>query len=152
MREYIEENKDKENKDQKNKGQENKESDPIRHINQRVEGFFGRLVDFLKEWSVIGIAIGVIVAQAAKDFVDAVVRGLIIPFFKLFFPTDEVGAWSFNLGAVRFDIGSVLSSFITLIIIIAFLYYLVRRIMQRYGQNSEQKINTEAEAKIKPEK
>ena len=110
-------------------------ADPIKHINKKVEGFFSRLVEFLKEWSVIGVALGVIVAQAAKDFVDAVVRGLIIPFFKLIFHTDELSSWSFAIGAVKFDFGAIISSFITLIIVIAFLYYFIRRIMKKYGQD-----------------
>ena len=124
-----------ENGDQAEEGSRAMPADPITHINKKVEGFFGQLVQFLKEWSVISIAIGFIVAQAAKDFVDAVVNGLIIPFFKLIFKTDELGALTFSIGAVKFDIGTVLSSFITLIIIIAFLYYFVRRIMKKYGQD-----------------
>ena len=106
-------------------------------IDKHVHGFFSRLVDFLKEWSVIGVAIGFVVGSAALDFVNAVVKGLIIPFFQLFFPVGTLDSWNFTVGAVRFDVGGVWSSFLTLIIVIAFLYYFVKRVMKKYGQERQ---------------
>ena len=112
-----------------------KGADPIRHLNKKVEGFFGRLVDFLKEWSVIGVAIGFVVGSATLDFVNAVVKGIVIPAFKLLFGANNLSDLSFIVGQVKFDVGNAFSSFVTLLIIITFLYYLVRRIMKKYGQN-----------------
>jgi len=102
---------------------------------KKVNNFFGQLVNFLGEWSVIGVAIGVIVAQASKDFIDALVRGIIMPLLKVILGVNNLSVWNFTIGQEKFDIGSVLSSLITLIIVVSVLYYLVRRIMKRYGQD-----------------
>jgi len=104
---------------------------------KRVDSFFGQLVGFLKEWSVIGVAIGVIVAQASKDFIDALVRGVIMPLIKVILGVSNLTGWNFTIGQEKFDIGNVMSSLITLIIVISILYYLVRRIMKRYGSDQK---------------
>ncbi|MFA4942042.1 MAG: MscL family protein [Patescibacteria group bacterium] len=108
-----------------------KEIKPLHQINKEVGGFFGRLIAFLKEYSVIGIAIGVIVAQAAKDFVDALVSGVFIPALNLLIPNNELSSFSFLVRGIRFDLGSVFSSFITLLIIIVFLFLLFKGVIRR---------------------
>lgn len=107
-----------------------KDIKPLHHINKEVGGFFGRLISFLKEYSVIGVAIGVIVAQAAKDFVGAVVSGIFIPALNLLVPDNEVGSLNFVINGVKFDLGLVFSTLITLLVIVIFLYLIFKKIIK----------------------
>lgn len=96
----------------------------------RVGGFFSRLVAFLKEYSVIGVAIGMIVAQAAKEFVAAVVSGIFIPTMNLLIPNNELLTLTFVIRGVKFNLGSVFSTLITLLIIVIFLYLIFKKIIR----------------------
>ena len=106
---------------------------PLHHVG----GFFGRLVSFLKEYSVIGVAIGMIVAQAAKDFVGAVVSGIFIPALNLLIPDNELATLTFVVRGVRFNLGSVFSTMITLLIIIIFLYLIFKKLIKAEVADSE---------------
>ncbi len=107
-----------------------KEIKPLHHINREVGGFFDRLVAFLKEYSVLGVAIGVIVAQAAKDFVEAVVSGIFVPLLNLLIPGNELGQLTFSIRGVGFNLGRPFSTLVTLLIIVIFLYYIFKKIIK----------------------
>ncbi len=117
--------------------------EPLHHVG----GFFNRLFAFLKEYSVIGIAIGVIVAQAAKDFVESMVSGVFIPLLNLLIPNNELTSLVINIGSVRFNIGKPLSSFITLLIIITFLYVIVNKMIKRENLELPEKKEDETSEK-----
>lgn len=95
-----------------------------------VSSFFGRLIAFLKEYSVIGVAIGMIVAQAAKDFVGAMVSGVFIPILNLLIPNNELISLTFVVRGVKFNLGLVFSTLITLLIIIIFLYLIFKKLIK----------------------
>ena len=58
------------------------------------------LFEFLREYSVIGLAIGVIVAQISKDVVDAIVKGLFTPLIKLIIPGESFQNMAFYIKGV----------------------------------------------------
>jgi large-conductance mechanosensitive channel len=97
---------------------------------QHVSGFFSGILDFLKDYAVIGMAIGVIIAQASKDLVDSIVQGLFLPFIKLFVSQDNFKDLDFYIRGVKFSLGSVIGNMLTFFIIIAFLYLLVKKIIK----------------------
>jgi large-conductance mechanosensitive channel len=104
---------------------------PLHHINKEVGGFFGRLLSFLKEYSVIGVAIGVIVAQSAKEFVDNMVKGIFIPLFNLLVPNNEISNWTWTIRGIKFNFGTPFISLVTLLIIITFLYLIFKRVIKQ---------------------
>ncbi|PIT94999.1 hypothetical protein COT98_01430 [Candidatus Falkowbacteria bacterium CG10_big_fil_rev_8_21_14_0_10_39_9] len=115
-----------------------KEIKPLHHINREVGGFFDRLVAFLKEYSVIGVALGVIVAQAAKDFVEAVVSGIFVPLLNLLIPGNELGQLSFSVRGVVFNLGRPFSTLVTLLIVVIFLYYIFKKIIKHDAPKVEE--------------
>jgi large-conductance mechanosensitive channel len=102
----------------------------INKISNKGKGFSQGLLEFLKKYSVIGLAIGVITAQASKDVVDAFVIGFFTPLIKLFVPGDFSNL-VFVFRNVSFDIGKILNSSLTFVIIMIFLYFIIKTILKK---------------------
>ncbi|MFA7601098.1 MAG: MscL family protein [Patescibacteria group bacterium] len=117
-----------ENKNDQTEINENKEvSSSQKKFNSQ---FLKGLLDFLKEYSVIGLAIGVIIGQTSKDLVDSLVEGFFMPIVELLVSKEKFESLVFILKGVSFDIGSILSSLITFLIIMTFLYFIVKKIIK----------------------
>jgi len=106
------------------------EEKPIK-LNEVKKSFWDGLFAFLREYSVIGLAIGVIIAQTSKDLVDAIVKGLFTPLIDLIVPGDKIKNLVFTVKGVGFDIGAVISAGITFIIVMALLYVIVKKILKK---------------------
>lgn len=96
----------------------------------KAKTFAQGLFEFLKKYSVIGLAIGVITAEASKDVVDAFVTGIFTPLIRLIVPGD-ISHLVFSIRGVEFNIGSILSSTLTFLIIMTFLYFIIKTILKR---------------------
>lgn len=92
--------------------------------------FLKGLLDFLKEYSVIGLAIGVIIGQASRDLVDSLVKGLFMPFIELLISKDRFESLILTFRGVDFDFGKVVSSSLTFLIIMILLYFVVKKVMK----------------------
>lgn len=104
----------------------------MKHVHRIIKtghSFYQGLLAFLKQYSVIGLAIGVIVAQASKDLIDAFVKGVFTPTIKLIMP-GNFSNLTFTIHGQIFDIGIVISSIITFFIILAFLYFIIKAILR----------------------
>ena len=84
----------------------------------------GEFMKFLKEYSVIGLAIGVIIGSKAGELVKAVVDGLLMPIVGMLLPS---GDWQ-ELVVGPFAIGVVLAALINFIIV-AFLIFLFAKMV-----------------------
>ncbi len=93
--------------------------------------FVKGLLSFLKEYSVIGLAIGLIIGQASKELVDSIVNGLFMPLIKLLISKDGFENLSFVIKGVSFELGRVISSLLTFIIVMALLYVIIKKIIKR---------------------
>jgi large conductance mechanosensitive channel len=85
----------------------------------------GEFMKFLKEYGVIGLAIGVIIGSKAGELVKAITDGLLMPFVNPVLATAG-GDWQTSkwaVGPFEFAIGSVLASLINFLIV-AFLVFL----------------------------
>jgi len=96
-------------------------------VKEPLKGLF----EFLKEHSVIGMAFGVIVAQISKDLVDALVKGVFTPLISLVIPGRSLEKLSIIVNGSRFDFGVVISAFLTFLIVMTFIYILVKKILNR---------------------
>ena len=74
---------------------------------------------FLKEYGVIGLAIGVIIGGKAGELVKSIVDGLLMPIVGLVLPS---GDWQ-TLAVGPFQVGIVLAALINFVIV-AFLVFL----------------------------
>ena len=96
----------------------------------KKKNFAQGLLDFLKEYSVIGLAIGVIVAQSSKTLIDSIVKGIFTPIIDLIVPGSNFENLSFKIGTAVFDIGSVISALISFLIVMTLLYVIVKKILK----------------------
>lgn len=106
----------------------------IEKINNRVKrgpgDFLKGLITFLKEYSVLGLAIGLIIGQASKDLVDSIVSGLFMPLIKLIISNDNFDNFSFVIKGSTFELGRAISSFLTFLIVMTLLYFIVKKIIK----------------------
>ena len=79
----------------------------------------GEFMKFLKEYGVIGLAIGVIIGGKAGELVKTIVDGLLMPIVGLLLPS---GDWQ-KLVVGPFQVGIVLSALVNFVIV-AFLVFL----------------------------
>jgi large-conductance mechanosensitive channel len=96
---------------------------------EHVKNFWQGLLQFLKKYSVIGLAIGVIIAQASKDFVDAIVQGIFTPFIKIIVPAGFQDL-TFYISGQAFHLGAIINSGLTFIIVMVFLYFIIKMILK----------------------
>ncbi len=101
----------------------------ITKITHHGKNFSQELLGFLKQYSVIGLAIGVITAQASKDVVDAVVKGVFTPLIKLIAPAGFSG-FVFYIRGEAFDLGIVINAALTFVIVMAFLYIVIKKLLK----------------------
>ncbi|MFA5420449.1 MAG: MscL family protein [Patescibacteria group bacterium] len=102
----------------------------LRKVKDAPKSFFTGLLQFLKEYSIIGLAIGVVVGQATKDLVDSMVKGFFMPIIELIVSKDKYENLTFAINDVVFDIGKIISSTLTFLIIMTILYLLIKKIMK----------------------
>lgn len=86
----------------------------------------GEFKAFLKEYGVIGLALGVIIGSKAGELVTAIVDGLLMPVVGMALPS---GDWE-KLEIGEFKIGIVLSALIKFIVVAYFVYFVAKKILR----------------------
>ena len=86
----------------------------------------GEFKTFLKEYGVIGLALGVIIGGKAGELVTAIVDGLLMPIVGMLLPG---GDWQ-KLAVGPFQIGIVLAALIKFIIVAYFVFFLSKRMLK----------------------
>ena len=86
----------------------------------------GEFKAFLKEYGVIGLALGVIIGSKAGELVTAIVDGLLMPIVGMLLPS---GDWQ-KLVVGPFQIGVVLAALIKFIVVAYFVFFVAKRILK----------------------
>jgi large conductance mechanosensitive channel len=81
---------------------------------------------FLREYGVIGLAIGVIIGSKAGELVKAIVDGLLMPIVGLLLPS---GDWT-KLVIGPFQVGLVLAALINFIIIALLVFWFAKMVLK----------------------
>lgn len=93
-----------------------------------LSGFF----EFLKQYSVIGLAIGIVIGDASKTIVNTIVSGLITPFLGLFLPSNQsLQSMTFRLRGQIFEIGNVIQATLSFVIILFIVYFVIKILLKR---------------------
>jgi large conductance mechanosensitive channel len=86
----------------------------------------GEFKAFLKEYGVIGLALGVIIGGKAGELVTSIVDGLLMPIVGMMMPGGE---WE-KMVVGQFKIGIVLSAFIKFIVVAYFVFFISKRLLK----------------------
>lgn len=87
-------------------------------------------MDFIKEYKVIGMAIGIIIGLAATTLIKSLVDNVIMPIITPFIPG---GAWqtaTFSLGPIVIGWGAFLAALINFLIIAWVVFIIAKKILR----------------------
>lgn len=90
-----------------------------------------RFVGFLRDYRIIAISVSFIVGIAALNLVQSIVNDAILPIFRVLISSESI-RWEdmiLPIGQVNIRIGSFLSAFISLLLVVVLLYIFVDRIL-----------------------
>jgi len=85
---------------------------------------------FIRQYSVVGLAIGVAIGGATTELIQSIVGGLIRPLIFLLFP-QKFETLSFTIGNSVFQIGKVIDSTISFVLIALVIYFTVRYLLRK---------------------
>lgn len=91
---------------------------------------FKEFFEFLREYKVVGLAVGIIIGLASTTFVKAIVDDIVMPIITPFIPG---GGWEqavFAMGPIVIKWGHFVSALINFLII-AFVVFLVAKLVLR---------------------
>ena len=86
----------------------------------------GEFMKFLKEYGVIGLAIGVIIGSKAGELVKSIVDGLLMPVVGLILPS---GNWQ-ELVIGPFQVGIVLAALVNFIIVAFLVFWFSKKVLK----------------------
>lgn len=92
---------------------------------------FKGFVGFLKEYRIIAISVAFIVGMAALNLVQSIVNDVILLFIRPLI-SSKVARWEdmvVSVGSANIRMGSFLSAFFSLLLIVLFLYVFVDRVL-----------------------
>ena len=93
-------------------------------------GFISEFKEFLKEYKVIGLAVGLIIGLASTNLIKSIVDNLVMPLITPFIPG---GAWqtaTFNLGPIVIGWGPFLAAIINFVIIALVVFVMAKKLMK----------------------
>jgi len=88
-------------------------------------------VTFMKEYGVIGLAIGVVIGNATKDLVNSVVKGLIMPLVGIFLPGGNWQEATVQIFTAEIRVGELLNAVLDFVIIAFLVYLFIRFILKK---------------------
>ena len=86
---------------------------------------------FLKEYSVIGLAIAFVVGASAKELVNAIVDDLMMPVLELLFLGGDWQEYTYDLLGAKLKLGHLAATFIEFLIIAAVVFLIAKYIMEK---------------------
>jgi len=105
---------------------------------QEKPGVFQGFFDFLKKYSVIGLAIGLVIGNSSQNVVKAIVEGLVTPGLNQLFAFTHIGSLK-DYAPGGFKVGLVVQSSIEFIIILFLVYFLIKILLRREDLIEEKK-------------
>ncbi len=92
---------------------------------------FKRFTEFLRGYRIIAISVAFIVGMVALNFVQSIVNDIILPIIRAIFFSESL-MWEdtiLSIGSANIRIGSFLSAFLSLLLIVLFMYIFIDRLL-----------------------
>lgn len=88
-------------------------------------------LEFLKEYSVIGLAVAFVIGASAKDLVNAVVDDLVMPLVEIFLLGGDWQEYTYNLSGAELKLGHLAATVIDFVIIAALVFLVAKYVMKK---------------------
>ncbi len=118
-------------------------------IIDKVKNNHHEFLDFLKNYKVIELAIGVVIGSAVKDLVTSIAQDLIMPIVGIFTPT---GSWkniAFNIMGSEFKIGNFISALLDFTIVAIVVFIVIKKILKIENKENPPSLKTTARQRKK---
>lgn len=86
---------------------------------------------FLHQYSVIGLAIGIVMGTAVNQLVQSFVNGIVTPLIGLMVPAEDFQRLVVPVRGVEFRFGDVISAVINFIIVAFLIYFVVKKLLKQ---------------------
>ncbi|MBU6389147.1 MscL family protein [Patescibacteria group bacterium] len=90
----------------------------------------GGFRDFIQQYGVLPLAIGVVIGTAVNDLVKTLVDGLVTPFIALIAPEGKMQNFQVVFHGSIFKIGAVVNSLLSFLIVALLVYLTVKLIIR----------------------
>lgn len=87
-------------------------------------------LDFLKNYNVLELAIGVVIGGAVKDLVTSIANDMIMPVIGIISPDGSWRSIAFKIAGSEFKVGNLLASTINFLIIALVVFITVKKILK----------------------
>ena len=104
----------------------NKKFKIVKSVDEKRKEFF----DFIKDYSVLQLAIGVVIGNAVKDLTNSIATNVIVPFIGLFTPDGIYENLSFSVRGSEFKIGLLLNSIVDFLIVALIVFIVIKKIFR----------------------
>jgi large conductance mechanosensitive channel len=99
-------------------------------FDENKQGFLGEMLDFLKEYKIIGLALAFIIGVASTSLVKSLVENIIMPFVTPLIPEDTWKNASLSFGPVIIKWGAFLSELISFLIMVIVVFIIAKKILR----------------------
>jgi large conductance mechanosensitive channel len=99
-------------------------------ILDKVKSNHHEFLDFLKNYKVIELAIGVVIGNAVKDLVTSIAQDLIMPIIGIFTPSGSWRELVFTVAGSDFKIGNIISSTLDFTIVAVVVFIVIKKILK----------------------
>lgn len=98
---------------------------------QKAKNVMGGFMDFVHQYNVLPLAIGVVIGVAVNDLVKVIVDGLISPLVALVTPDGALSSLSFKVADSVFMYGSVIDALIRFLSVALVVYVVVKVVLRQ---------------------
>jgi large conductance mechanosensitive channel len=102
----------------------------VSSIGKGAEGFSKEFMEFLNKYSVIGLAVAVVIGTAATKLVNSTVADIIMPIIAVLIPGGNWREAVFQIGPIKFLLGDFAGAIIDFVIVAMVIFVLVKYIMK----------------------
>ena len=99
-------------------------------LGKGAEGFSKEFMDFLNKYSVIGLAVAVVIGTAATKLVNSTVSDIIMPIIAVLVPGGNWREAVLEIGPLKFLVGDYVGAIIDFVIVAMVIFLLVKYIMK----------------------
>lgn len=90
----------------------------------------GEFRDFLNNYNVIQLAVGVVIGNAVKDLTASIADNLLMPLIEIFTPHGYWRDWKFTLIGSDFKVGLFIASLLNFVIVALVVFLVIKKLLR----------------------